>query len=396
MPPRAPPKPIVILGAAFLVLFINGGARYAIGLTLKPMVDDLGWARGDLGDAIAIFQVCTAIAMYLSGRAIDTLSPRAVLCGGLALCGLATMSLSLVTAPWQVLGLFGLGYAVGNGVSGVVPVAVMVSRAYPGGAGAASGVSISGMSVGQFFIIGGLAYALTVIGWRGVFIWAGLAHFLPLPYLWLTIPGDRPKRPAGVAKPSGAALTQAARTRTFWLLLGIYAVCGFDDFFVTTHVVAFALDSGIDPWMSGNLLALMGVTGLIGVVVSGYWGDRSGPAPATIAAFAARTAAFALVYYDQSPLTVSIFAMVFGLTFLVTAPLTVLFARNAFGLAHVGAIAGMITMVHHIFGGLGAWLGAWIFDHTGHYDAAFAIACVGSLVALVLTIALPGKHEQTA
>ena len=57
---------------------------------------------------------------------------------------------------------------------------------------------------------------------------------------------------------------------------------------MTTHVVAFALDSGLQPRIAGNLLAIMGITGLIGVLASGYWGDRSGPAPATIAAFAAR------------------------------------------------------------------------------------------------------------
>jgi len=387
-------KPLVILGAAFLVLFVNGGARYAISLALKPMVDDMGWKRGDLGDAVAIFQVCTALAMYLSGRAIDALSPRVVLCGGLALCGVATLSLSLATQPWHVMVLFGLFYAIGNGVSGVVPVAVMVSRAYPSGAGSAGGVSISGMSVGQFFIIGGLSYALATIGWRQVFVFAGLAHFILLPGLWAAIPGGTGYRAVQRTALPGLAPGEAVRTKTFWLLICIYSMCGFCDFFVTTHVVAFALDSGLDPWMSGNLLALMGVTGLIGVVVSGYWGDRRGPARPAMAAFAARVAAFGLVYADQSPLAAAVFALVFGLTFLMTAPLTVLFARNAFGLAHVGAIAGIITMAHHIFGGLGAWFGAAVFDRTGHYDGAFAVSCVGSLIALVLTAMLDERDKQ--
>ena len=387
-------KPIVVLAAAFLVLFINGGARHAIGLALKPMVEDMHWVRGDLGDAVAIFQLFTAIAMFLAGRAIDALSPRIVLCGGLALCGVAIFSLSLVTQPWHVLVLFGFFYAIGNGVSGVVPVAVMVSRAYPAGAGAASGVSIAGMSVGQFFMIGVLAFVLTSVGWREVFVWAGLAHFIPLPILWWAIPGGEQNLASRAAAPSGHLPREAARTRTFWLLIGIYAVCGFDDFFVTTHVVAFALDSGLDTWIAGNLLAIMGITGLLGVVVAGYWGDRSGPGPATAAAFAARTAVFALIYVNQSPWAVATFALVFGVTFLMTAPLTVLFVRNAFGVAHLGTIAGLITMVHHIFGGIGAWFGAFAFDRTGHYDAAFMVACVGSLVALLLTLLLDPRASR--
>lgn len=394
MPSTASRKPLVILAAAFLVLFINGGARHAIGLTLKPMVEDLGWTRGALGNAVAIFQVFTAFAMFLSGRAIDALSPRTVLCGGLLLCGLSLGAMSMVTQPWHALLLFGVLYAIGNGVSGVVPVAVMVSRAYPAGAGAASGIGISGMSVGQFFIIGTLALAIGSIGWREVYTWAGAAHFLALPILLWAIPGGGSHARAPSA--TGLAMREAIRTRRFWILTGIYAVCGFDDFFVTTHVVAFALDSGLDPRLSGNLLAIMGVTGLIGVIAAGYWGDRSGPAPATIAAFAARTACFALVFVDQSPLAVTIFALVFGLTFLMTAPLTVLFVREAFGVAHLGAIAGLVTMVHHILGGVGAWLGAAVFDHSGSYDGAFAVACVGSFAALVLSLMWPGKAELTA
>ena len=387
-------KPALALFAAFLTLFINGGARHAIGLTLKPMVEDMGWLRSDLGSAVAIFQVFTAFAMFLSGRAIDAFSPRVVLCAGIALCGVSIGAMSLVSQPWHALVLFGFFYAIGNGVSGVVPVAVMVSRAYPAAAGAASGVGISGMSVGQFFMIGLFAFELPSIGWREVFVWAGVAHLLFLPALIAIMPGgDKAVAKADPAS-TGATMGAAVRTRKFWILTAIYAVCGFDDFFVTTHVVAFALDSGLDPWVSGNLLAIMGVTGLIGVLAAGYWGDRSGPIPATIAAFGARTAVFALVYMDQSPVSVTIFALVFGLTFLMTAPLTVLYVRGMFGVAHLGAIAGLVTMVHHIFGGVGAWLGAAVFDRTGHYDAAFAVACFGSLAAMALTMMLTGDDKM--
>jgi len=42
----------------------------------------------------------------------------------------------------------------------------------------------------------------------------------------------------------GLDLREAARTRQFWLLMAVYGICGFDDFFVATHVVAFARGRG--------------------------------------------------------------------------------------------------------------------------------------------------------
>ena len=70
----------------------------------------------------------------------------------------------------------------------------------------------------------------------------------------------------------------------------------------------------------------------------------------------------------------------------MTAPPTVLFVRESFGMRHLGALTGVITMVHHAFGGLGAWMGALVFDANGSYGAAFAAMLVATLCAAGLTI----------
>src|SRR5205823_1091198 len=84
------------------------------------------------------------------------------------------------------------------------------------------------------------------------------------------------------------------------------------------------------------LLALMGLTGLIGLIATGLLSDRVGPARTAALSFAARVAVFALIAVDQSILSIVIFALVFGATFLVTAPLVVLFVRDHFGMSHLG------------------------------------------------------------
>jgi len=184
------------------------------------------------------------------------------------------------------------------------------------------------------------------------------------------------------------SLHDAARTRQFWLLLAVYAICGLDDFFVTTHVVAFAQDRGLSALAAGHLLALMGLTGLAGVIASGWASDRLGPVWPTAAAFAARITVFGWIAIDQSSLSIALFALTFGATFLVTAPLTAVFVRESFGTRNLGALAGLITMVHQIFGGLGAYAGAAIHDATGGYDAAFVLMLVSAVVALALTLML--------
>jgi predicted MFS family arabinose efflux permease len=67
---------------------------------------------------------------------------------------------------------------------------------------------------------------------------------------------------------------------------------------------------------------------------------------------------------------------------------------GSFGTRNLGALTGLVTMVHHICGGLGAYLGAAVFDATGGYDRTFAVMMTSSIVALVLTFCLHRPHGE--
>ena len=382
------------LAAGFLVLFIGGGARLAIGLTFKPMVDEFGWSRGELGVAVGIYMLVSAVATFVAGRMADRLSPRVLLTAGTIVGGAGIALMSLVSQPWHAMLLYGVVFAIGSGAASLVVVGVIVMRVYPGRAGLANAIAISGMSVGQFLTIAVLAVVLVQIGWRSVFVWIGVAHLVVLPLLF-GLPGQGGAQSANETPRVSLSLREAAGKRQFWLLLAIYAICGLDDFFVTTHVAAFAQDSGLGALYAGNLLALMGLTGLAGVILSGLASDRAGPVWPTAVAFAARIVVFAWIAIDQSPVSIAVFALVFGSTFLVTAPLTGLFVRESFGTKNLGALAGLITMVHQIFGGVGAYAGAAIFDATGGYQAAFVAVLVSAVVALGLTLMLAQPRVTT-
>ncbi|HEY4142876.1 MAG TPA: MFS transporter, partial [Pseudolabrys sp.] len=342
----------------------------------------------DLGLAVALFQIVSAMAMFAAGYLTDIAGPRRVLCAGLLVSAIGIGLMSVVAAPWHALLLYGVVFAIGNGAASMVPIGVVVTRAFPQRMGMANAVVMSGMSVGQLVMIAVLAAVMLSVGWRSVYTLLGIANLILLPLLFAAIPKATQAQTKAAQPAVGLNLKEAARTRQFWLLLAIYAICGFDDFFVSTHVVAFAQDRGVDAFLAGNLLALMGLTGLIGIVAAGVSSDRTGPLWPTALAFAARVAVFALIMFDQSPLSVAVFALVFGLTFMVTAPLTVVFVKESFGTRHLGTLTGLITMVHHVFGGLGAYLGAAVFDANGSYNTAFVIMGAVSLVAVGLTAML--------
>ena len=78
----------------------------------------------------------------------------------------------------------------------------------------------------------------------------------------------------------------------------------------------------------------------------------------------------------------------------MTAPLAVVFARQSASIALLGTVSGLITMVHHVAGGIGAFAGASIFDAYGSYTRAFVALLVLSVVALGLTLVLPRRTHR--
>ena len=396
----------IILGTGFAILFFNGGSRSALGLMLKPMVDDLTWSRSVLSLGVTAYMLVSAAAMPFVGRLADRYDLRWIMGVGAVVGAVGLALMSVISTPWQLFLVYGVVFALGNaGMSNPV-VSVMIVRWFPNRRGVANSVAVSGNAIGQLVIVGLLAQSLVRFGWRLSYAALGLANLVILaPIVMAAVRSARPPLVTSGAPDASASAGQEVEQAKegplltsvqLWLLLVVYAICGFQDFFVQTHVVAFALDTGIGTVVSGYLLALMGVMGLLGVIASGYLADRLGPGRPTLLCFVMRIGIFALVILNQDTPSVIIFALLYGFTFLMTAPLTVMFSGNIFGTTRLGRVSGTISGVHQVSGGLGALAGALSFDIWGSYDRAFALMLALSVVATVGTLLVRDKEARGA
>ena len=386
----------LILGAGFAILFFSGGSRFAFGLMLKPMSEDLEVSRSTLSLAVTMFMVVSAVAMPFVGRLVDRWSLRGTIAIGVVVGAAGLALMGQVQSSWQVFIVYGVVYALGNSATSIAPVVVMVSQWFVERRGVATSVAVSGNAIGQLFIVAALASLLVAIGWQSSFTILAVANFAILLPVTLLVVRSRPPAttalddgtPGEEAAPQPLTLRQALSSRPFLLLVGIYTICGFQDFFVATHVVAFAQDQGVGDVLAGNLLAWMGVMGLIGVLVAGVMADALGASRPTALCFVMRIGIFALILLAQNTPAILAFGLLYGFTFLITAPLTVVFLGNIYGPHRLGTLTGTVSMIHQIMGGLGALAGGWIFDVAGSYNPAFVLMLALSLAATALTFAV--------
>ncbi len=393
----------VILATGFAMLFFSTGTRFAFGLALVPMTEDLGVSRSALSSALMLFMVVSAFAMPIVGRLIDQYSIRVVMSVGAVMSAAAIGLMGSVGAGWQIFALYGILYAIGFAATTVAPISVLMSRWFPNNRGLASSVAITGNGTGQLVIIALLTSFLASIGWRTAYTALGAVNaVVVVPLVLFAIrssPGGGEERGTpDTATPSPApSMRSVLASRDFWSLVTLFAVCGAQDFFVATHVVAFAQDQGTSQVFAGNILAFMGLAALSGVLLSGALADRMGASFPTMVCFVIRIGLFAFIPFVQTPLSIAAFALIFGFTFTMTAPLTVVFAGNIFGTTRLGSVSGLINMSHQIAGGLGAVVGAVVFDATGSYNAAFFLMLGLSVLgaaATHLTRERPIQHSH--
>jgi MFS family permease len=348
----------------------------------------------------------SAVAMPLVGRLVDRFSLRWIIGTGVVLSAVGIGLMGRVAAPWQMFLVYGLVYALGNAGTSNPVVGVMISRWFVRRRGLATSAAVAGSAAGQLVIIALLASYVATLGWRTSYQVLGIVNLVVLaPLVLATVrsrppaetPADLDRKPEAettVAAGQGGPLKSIFASRQLWLLVAIYAICGFQDFFVVTHVVAFALDQDLGPVLAGNLLALMGLVGLAGVLSAGLLADAFGASRPTLVCFLLRIGIFALVLFYQDTPAIIAFALLYGFTFLITAPLTIVFAGKIFGPGNLGTASGFISMVHQIAGGLGAITGAIVFDIRGSYGAAFLLMLVLAIVATFLTILVKERPSR--
>tara|TARA_Y100000590_G_scaffold306078_1_gene345300 strand:- start:2170 stop:3405 length:1236 start_codon:yes stop_codon:yes gene_type:complete len=397
-------KSWVVLGTGFIVLFFNAGILSAFGLILPDMSEDTGWSRSSLSLAVTVFMIVSAIAMPIVGRISDRYDIRLILATGTIIVAFGTGLIWFIEDFWQLVVLYGVIFAIGHAASSIPPISILVSRWWPKSPGLANSVAIAGMGLGPFVIVTILT-VLLFIGWRNIYAIIGIVNVvLVLPIVLLfakSQPGDitdhneqtmSQKDTIPVVETAGATgfklATILGTSKHMWLLLLVFGICGFQDFFVNTHLVAFANDNEIGKALSGFILALMGLMGLPGVIICGYITDRFGPAIPTLICFLIRTVIFVIIIYYQNTSTIVVFSLFYGSTFLITAPLVAIYAKQVFGSKLMGLTGGIIIMIHQLLGGLGAVLGAVVFDNLGSYDLAFIVSLATSIVAIVISLKL--------
>ena len=195
----------------------------------------------------------------------------------------------------------------------------------------------------------------------------------------------------GAARRAVQALFQAAHSRTFWALVGGFAICGATtNGLIGTHFVPAAHDHGMPTTTAAGLLAVVGIFDIVGTVASGALTDRVNPRILLALYYALRGVGLLMLpalLSDAVHPSILAFVIVYGLDWVATVPPTAALCREAFG--ESGTIVfGWVFAAHQIGAALASVGAGVIRDATSDYTLAWLGAAGLCAVAALMSLGI--------
>ena len=386
-------------GAFSVTTFMSTGVRHAVGPFLKPIVADLGLDRASFSAVVALSLFLYGVFMPLAGMALNRFSVRVVTSAGTLLLVASLVLTAMVRNVWEFAAVYGVLVPLGLAGTGPVIASGVVARWFTKRRGTALSVLGSASMTGMSLLVPAVTWLVLTAGWRATYVViAGLILAVSLPLcFWvmrdspesvgLTVDGALPVAGATTASVERVTGGEALRTLAFWQLAGSFFTCGFSMSLLSAHGIPMLTDHGYSPMFASWALGVLGGSSIGFTVMLGALSDRFGRRPVLASIYAGRVLIFAGFFLIRdNPTAILAVAVLGGITMAGTGSMTSALTADIYGRFSVSSVFGLIFLVHQTGSALGSWLAGALYETTGGYGPAYAVACVFLVTASVVAL----------
>ena len=341
---------------------------------------------------------------------------RQVVATAALLAAAALLGVTQITAKWHLWLTLGLMLGIAAGTTGMALSATVANRWFTQRRGFVMGLLTAAFATGQLTFLPLAAWLASNHGWRtavmpavmGCFVCAILYPLLARDWpadVGLAANGETRVQPP-VNAPAGnvvsltiAVLLEAMSTGWFWLLIGTFFVCGVSSTgIVQQHFIPFCADNGVAPILAASYLATMGLFNFTGTILSGWLSDRFDSRKLLAWYYGMRgLSLFWLPFSSFDIVSLSIFAVFFGLDFVATVPPTVSLAAQNFGPAKAPIVFGWAFAAHQFGTATSALAAGLSRDVLTTYVPAFLVAGLTCVLAATALLAIrPAQPRPVA
>jgi predicted MFS family arabinose efflux permease len=377
---------LVAAGLAMAPAVTLGFARFAYGLLLPEMRDDLGWSYAEAGlmnTANAVGYLLGALAAPPVGARIGS---RRGLTAGMLVTGLALL-LSAATASFPALLTFRLAAGVAAGVSFVAgsTLAARLASQAPSRATLILGIYVAGGGLG--IVVSGVLLQLPLGSWRAGWLALGVASLLLLPGGRLAV-----GRVAEVVAATGQPALRGLHG--LWIVLAAYGLFGLGYIGFVTFGVAYLRARGTGEAAITGFWLLLGVAAMAGPIVWTPALDRLSGGRGLTAVLGVLTVGATAPLALGGPLGLVASGALFGGCFLVVPAAVNGVVRRTAAPGSWSAALGGLTTAFATGQCLGPLLAGLLSDRSG--GLAIGLGASAAVLAAAALLALAHREPRPA
>ena len=371
--------------ASLALMAVGFAGLYSIVVALKPVATDLGTSRGGVSFAYAVLFSGFGFGGILMGWWSDRVGIMwPALTGSIAI-GSGLLLAGQASALWQIVFVFGLlvGFL---GMSAImVPLVADITHWFERRRGIATSVVISGSYLAGTIWPPLLQIGIDEVGWRETWTRVGilcLVVMVPLAGLLRS----RSHVASGRSQDGTSRRRALGFTPTTMQCLLCTAGLGCCVAMATpqAHIVAHATDLGHPAARGAEMLSLVFFGGLVSRIVYGWISDRIGGLRTLILGSVGQAVTLALFIPIDGLIGLYVACALFGLSQGGIVPSYALIVRRYFRAGEAGWRLGWIMLFTMLGMAFGGWLAGVLFDFTGTYVTAFAVALVFNVVNFLI------------
>jgi MFS family permease len=397
----------VMVALTFVTAVCSSAAIGMPGVLILPLSQEFGWTRGEISGAMALMLVLFGAMAPFAGALMLRYGLRRVVVAAATLAVLALAGATMMSKLWHLWITLGLTLGVAAGTTAMVLSATVANRWFTERRGLVMGLLAAATATGQLIFLPANSWLVEHAGWRmavlpGIIGCAACAvAYMLLARDWPADIGIAPYGDTKIQRPpapsagnavsmSLALLREAAGTRAFWVIAGTFFICGLSTSgTVQQHFIPLCADFGVTQVTAASLLAMMGLFNFAGTIASGWLSDRFDNRKLLAWYYGLRGLSLMwLPFSGFDMVSLSIFAVFFGLDFIATVPPTVKLAAQHFGAAKGPIVFGWAFACHQLGGAMAALATGVSRDAMATYLPAFFAAGLSCFVAVVAIFAL--------
>lgn len=381
----------VIVVVSFLAMMVVFGTYFTFGVFLKPLLADFGWTTVMISGAFSLSMLVFGLLAIGTGGLNDKFGPRIMLSLSGALLALGFLLMSQISALWHLYLLYGL--IIGTAVSCMwIPINSTIARWFVDRRSLMTGIVSTGTGFGGLIVPLLATQFILGYNWRVSFIVLG-----SIVLVIVTLAAQFMKRDPGSEHKASYtknpqeqetmehSLREAARSKNFWLALGMEFCVGFCAVIILVHIVPHAIELGYSATSAASILATINGCSIGGRVLLGSAGDKIGSRMIFIIGFTIQATALFYLTMTSELWNLYLFAVVFGFASGGIVASESPLAASLFGLSSHGMIFGAFTLLGTFGASLSPFLAGYLFDINGNYNLAFLTAGAVGILGIIFS-----------